>query len=974
MSQTSLQKRFFALALAILAALGGIVYYSHNLVDQTANQAIQTIAETRELEQRVNEIRSRLQNLKQLVYKRTVISYSRDDQVKQKLLRQIELVDNQIKSFFSISSQHSSWREESKEEPGSFAALAVDVKQHFQKIERYIDYYNMVLEDPRLRFPSAGHLNDELLPLNRSFVTAINNAIHEIEQAGKSGQKETVLGILTDLRYAWGQQISVFRMFALSRSGMFDTPRTAMETTLVDRELFVERVSILLSRLSQLDRQGVLSFETSLSVEKMNEIHGQYEKRFDEIKPILMSDEWRIDHLFLQENLQPEFQVLTNLINQISEAIKQHSASVITQTRDVVGGINVLILLSGALLLGVMVLSYLAFERLIRRPVLVVADAMNAEAKGESFYPIMNANIKETRLLVDAFHNMQEQVHSRQTRLESILGSAAEGIISMDENGAIEAFNKAAEDLFGYRENEILGGNINQLFPAEIQARQDSFIADLCKGEIGKTHAEVETVGLHYDGSTFPMSLKISEMTVGGRRLYTAMVDDVSERVTMISNLRHLAEHDSLTGLANRYFFLQELERVVGRASRGQHSDVALLYIDMDNFKYVNDTMGHMAGDKLLVEVSGMLKRRSRETDLVARIGGDEFAVLLYDVSREDVLRTAEAFRSNLQSYHFSFEGRIADVGCSIGVSMVEQSVSKDELLARADLSCNAAKRAGRNRVHLYSEVDRQNLEDISDDMGWVRRIKNAVSSNRFTFALQPIMHAGTREVERCEVLLRMLDENDEFIMPSGFIPPAERFGMMPEIDRWVVDHAVDFLVSGEGDEMKLSINLSAASFDNEQMINFITDKIAQTGIDPARMIFETTETVAMADLELTASFMEKLRKLGCHTALDDFGVGYSSFAYLKTLPVDYVKIDGSFVRDIDSNKLNRAIVKSMNDVAQAMGKLTVAEFVENEAGIHKLELMGVDYLQGYYIGRPEIPAFEVRRIDLVRGTVSSSS
>ncbi|MFP3874448.1 MAG: EAL domain-containing protein [Thiohalophilus sp.] len=973
MPQPSLQKRFFAMALVILAVLGGVVYYSHTLVNQAAGEAIQTIAETRELEQRVNELRSRLQTLMQLVYQRTVISYSQDDHINQKLLEQVEVVDNQIDSFFSKSGQYSSWREESKEEPASFAALAADVKQHFQKIKRYINYYNMVLEDPRLRFPSAGPLNDELLPLNRSFISSLNNAINEMENTESSDQKETALGILTDLRYSWIQQISVFRMFALSRSGMFDTPKTAMRTTLFDRELFVARVSSLLSRLDRLDGLGVLPFETSASVEQMIEIQKQYEKRFNEIKPMLMSDEWRIDHLFLQENLQPEFQVLSDLINRISESIKQHSTNVITQTRDVVGNINVLIMLSGAVLLGVMVLGYLAFERLIRRPVLVVADAMNAEANGESFYPIISANIKETRLLVEAFHNMQGQVHSRQTRLESILGSAAEGIISMDENGVIEAFNKAAEELFGYRASEILGENINQLFPAEIQARQDSLVAGLCQGKIRKTDSEVETVGLHRDGFTFPMSLKISEMTVGGRSLYTALVDDVSERMTMISNLRHLAEHDSLTGLANRYFFLQELERVVQRASRGQHSDVALLYIDMDNFKYVNDTMGHMAGDKLLIEVSGMLKRRSRDTDLVARIGGDEFAVLLYDVTPEDVLHTAEAFRDKLQNHHFSFEGRIADVGCSIGVAMVEQGVSKDELLARADLSCNAAKRAGRNKVHLYSDIDKQNLENISDDMGWVRRIKDAVRDDRFVFVLQPIIHSVTHEVSRCEVLLRMLDDNDKFIMPSGFISPAERFGMMPEIDRWVINHAVDFLASEESDDMKLSVNLSAASFDTEEMLTFITDKIAQTGVDPTRLIFEITETVAMANLELTASFMEKLRKLGCRTALDDFGVGYSSFAYLKDLPVDYVKIDGSFVCDIDSNELNRAIVKSMNDVAQAMGKLTVAEFVENEAGMHMLELMGVDYLQGHHIGRPVIPAFETRRIDLARSTVSSS-
>lgn len=962
---SSLQRRFAILALLVLVVLGGMIVYSQNQASKITREAIQSVAEVRQLERQVNEIRNSLQALEQRVYRRTVISYTDDETVEQQIQHYLEQLNGQINALFTISTRHNNWQEAAKQDPDSFAALAVELKQHVQRLKRYIGYYNMVAADTRLRFPFTQTLNERLLPLNNDFVSAINTAMQGIDSGSETPDSKKLAKLIMDLRYAWVQQISIFRMFVLSRSGMFDTPRSAMEVTLNDRNLFWGIVGDLLEQLHEMDKQGKLPFETSFAVQRMRDIYVEYAEYFSQIKPTLMSDKWRIDHLFLHEQLQPEFSSATQLISKISEKIKNHSTAIIDKTNEVADRINMMIWLSGAIFIGLMLAGYLMFERMIRRPVRVVADAMNAEASGQSFYPIMATNIEETRLLVDAFHNMQEQVHSRQARLESILDNAAEGVITMDANGMIENFNQAAENLFGYSAHEVIGENINQLFPQETRASHGSYINRLCHGDIRSTDSEIETVGLQKDGSTFPVSIKVSEMNIGGQLLYTALVDDVSERITMISNLRHLAEHDSLTGLHNRYSFLQELERVVQRATRGLHEDVALLYIDMDNFKYVNDTMGHMAGDKLLIEVAGMLKKRSRETDLVARIGGDEFAVILYDVGREDVLKAADAFRKKLEHYHFSFEGKLSDVGCSIGVAMVEQGVSKDELLARADLSCNAAKRSGRNKVHVYSESDRQNLENISDDMGWVRRIKDALRSNRFMFVVQPIMLSSTHEINRCEVLLRMLDEEGRFIMPSGFIPPAERFGLMPDIDRWVVNHAIDYLAEDENANFNLSINLSAVSFDDEGMINFITDKIKQTGIDPTRMTFEITETVAMANLELTATFLEKLRSLGCRTALDDFGVGYSSFAYLKDLPVDYVKIDGSFVRDIDTNELNKAIVKSMNDVAQAMGKLTVAEFVETEAGMRVLELIGVDYLQGYYIGRPEIPAFEKRRITL---------
>jgi len=966
-----MKTRFAIVAVVMLMALAGIVYYGRTLIDETTREAIEGVADIRQMERQISDIHSSLQRLEQLIYRHTVISYSQSDNIEKQILNQLAHMNGQINDFFASSSGTGDWRETDKNEPDSFSALAVNLKKRFKEVSRYIKYYNMVVADVRLRFPSAQSLNGKLLPLNREFITAVNNALSDMEDYQVSGDSDDFLKLLVELRYTWIQQVSIFRMFVISRSGMFDSPKKAMINTLNDRGIFVDRIRELLEKLIELDKQGRLPFEASIAVSKMARIHEDYEQHVNKIKPGLMSDEWRVDHIFLHEKLQPEFNHLNELTRHINSQIKKHSTEIINQTRSVAGDINAMIWITGGIWVVLLFMGYLAFERLIRRPVLMMADAMNAEASGESFYPIMNIHTREARLLVDAFYNMQKQVHSRQTRLESILGSAAEGIITMDENGNIESFNKAAELLFGYKAEEIVGQSISRLFPVEIQARPDSFVNDLCHGKIRRSESEIETTGMRREGNSFPMSIKISEMNVAGQRLFTALVDDVSERITMISNLRHLAEHDSLTGLANRYFFLHELDRVVHRAARGQHADVALLYIDMDNFKYVNDTMGHMAGDKLLIEVSGMLRKRSRETDLTARIGGDEFAVILYDVEQEDVLMVANSFRKKLQDYHFSYEGKLVDVGCSIGIAMVEKGVGKDELLARADLSCNAAKRAGRNRVHLYSDHDKKNLDSLADDMGWVRRIKNAVRNDKFVFVFQPIMHTATHESNRCEVLLRMVDENGEFIMPSGFIPPAERFSLMPEIDRWVVNHAIEYLGSKESANLHLAINLSAASFDNDDIINFITEKISYTGIDPTRITFEITETIAMADLELTAGFLKKLRMLGCRTALDDFGVGYSSFAYLKDLPVDYVKIDGSFVWDIDTNELNKAIVKSMNDVAQAMGKLTVAEFVETESGMHMLELVGVDYLQGYYIGRPEIPEFERRRLDRFDNSVS---
>jgi diguanylate cyclase (GGDEF)-like protein len=391
---------------------------------------------------------------------------------------------------------------------------------------------------------------------------------------------------------------------------------------------------------------------------------------------------------------------------------------------------------------------------------------------------------------------------------------------------------------------------------------------------------------------------------------------------------------------------------------RGSRRDFALLYIDLDNFKFVNDTLGHLAGDRVLVEVTEMLSQRIRKSDLLARLGGDEFAILLYDVREDHVLQAAEAHRKMLADYAFKYNGKVINIGCTIGITLFgHEPTSKEDLLVQADVACHIAKRSGRNRVHLYEPEDQKNMTIMSEDMGWARRIKDAIEQDHFRLCCQPIMDMKTGETQRQEVLLRLQGEDGDIILPAGFLPSAERFGLMRAIDRWVVNHAIEALGKQLAKNPKLhySINLSAESIGDVTMLETITNALQRFDVPPTAVTFEITETVAIAHLGTAVEFLTRLRNLGCQTALDDFGVGYSSFAYLKDLPVDYVKIDGSFVRDIPRDTLQHAMVRSMNDIAHAMGKQTIAEFVDCEDCLALLRKMGVDFVQGYYVGRPQL-------------------
>ncbi len=551
------------------------------------------------------------------------------------------------------------------------------------------------------------------------------------------------------------------------------------------------------------------------------------------------------------------------------------------------------------------------------------------------------------------------RILAMQRRMETILDNAAEGIITFDQLGKIESINKATEKLFGYAETEVIGHDISLLIPPpESYDKRAGYLEHFMRNEIRRLIGhEGEAIGRHKDGARFHLALKISEIVVDGMPLYTALAADISERKAMLDHLKIMAEHDGLTGLHNRSYFQNEMERYLEQVRRTGQT-CALLYLDLDNFKFVNDTLGHAAGDRLLIEVASILSKRARKTDVIARMGGDEFTVLLYNVTHEQALNTAESFRKKLANYRFRQAGESVEMGCSIGIAHITpQSRDISEIMSQADLSCHLAKRAGRNRIHMFRPADADKVTAMSLDMGWSHRIKEAIERNRFALACQPIVNARTRRVDSYEVLIRMLDEQNELIMPNGFLPTAERFGLAVDIDKWVIVNAIETLAKQrvENRNLRYSINLSGQTLSDPTVSDLILARLNATGLDAAALTFEVTETVAIADMAAAESFLSRLQRIGCKTALDDFGSGMASFAYLKDLPVDYVKIDGRFVKNLASSPVDQAMVKAMNEIAHALGKKTIAEFVENEESFRLLGKIGVDYGQGYHLGRPDL-------------------
>jgi len=434
---------------------------------------------------------------------------------------------------------------------------------------------------------------------------------------------------------------------------------------------------------------------------------------------------------------------------------------------------------------------------------------------------------------------------------------------------------------------------------------------------------------------------------------FLTQVQDVTERRRFESELRHLADHDPLTGLYNRRRFEQELERHVTEVARyGPRG--ALLVLDLDHFKYANDALGHHAGDELILSVAAILGARLRDSDILARLGGDEFAVLLPTADPTEGEHVAEELlRAVREETGLEGANRRAGVTTSIGIAGFRGSdMTGEELLIEADLAMYDAKEAGRDRYAVVSpETQRPNR--IKARVSWLERIRCALDEDRFVLYAQPIRNLRTGDVSQQELLVRMLGDSDELIPPGAFLPLAERFGLAPAIDRWVAGRAIDLLAADPAGSQALEVNLSGPSLNDSELLALIEAQVKLRGIDPRRLIFEITETAAVANIPLARRFAERLMQLGCRFALDDFGAGFGSFYYLKHLPFDYLKIDGEFVSGCLGSRTDQLIIESVVRIARGLGKETIAEFVSDPQLERFLRSQGVDHAQGFHIGRP---------------------
>ncbi len=461
------------------------------------------------------------------------------------------------------------------------------------------------------------------------------------------------------------------------------------------------------------------------------------------------------------------------------------------------------------------------------------------------------------------------------------------------------------------------------------------------------------------DGRTFWATLAERELQLSGEPLRLSVISDVSELHELTAQLSYQARHDSLTGLINRREFEHRLQQLLqpDATRRG----AGLLYLDLDQFKVINDVSGHLAGDALLAQLGDVLRDALGPDDMIARLGGDEFGVLVANGDAHEVLAAAERLRQIIDEFGFSWEGKPYAVTASIGAIALDAGHPRcqRELLSLADAACYMAKENGRNRVHLFTENDLATSHRLRE-MEWIARLRSALAEDRLCLyyqELQWLQPGVTADGAHFELLIRLRDEHGELVPPGAFVPAAERFGLMPVLDRWVVSTALANFprLHPAGDNIALcAINLSATTMEDEGFPAFVLDQLKRSKVPAGRICFEVTETAAIANMTRVIALIKQLRALGCRFAIDDFGAGMSSFGYLKDLPVDFIKIDGCFIREIETDPMSRSIVRAVTDIGHQMGAGVIAEFVNSEATCEILRGIGVDFVQGYLIHEPQ--------------------
>ncbi|MBI2380734.1 MAG: EAL domain-containing protein [Gammaproteobacteria bacterium] len=532
-------------------------------------------------------------------------------------------------------------------------------------------------------------------------------------------------------------------------------------------------------------------------------------------------------------------------------------------------------------------------------------------------------------------------------------------VLEMDAGGAIRFLNRAWAQLTGFSVDE----GLHKPFAAFIAPKEESqgalrrYFQSLLAGEARDCRFELELRSRSGDPlwADCRLVLMVAE---DGRKSVSGSLDNITHRKLAESEVERLRLHDSLTGLYNRVFFDARLAELAHRADTWGERH-ALLVIDLDHFKVINDSVGHHAGDMALQEISRLLAKRLRQDDILCRVGGDEFAVLLADSDVEQAMPIATAIAELIKAHPCRFDDQVFALGSSIGISLIDgSSATSDEYLKRADIALYVAKQRGRNRIRVYDPADRDS-DELRASVDWARRLRQALDEGCLELHFQPVLHIASGQIAYYEALAR-LRLPERLVAPGEFIPALERAGEMPTLDFAVLDEVVAVLAANP-ELPRIAFNLSAQSFTDARLLPRLEDALEKSGVRPARLIVELTESDSLSDVRASQQVISRLNELGCSFSIDDFGSGFSTFAYLKELPAQSLKLDGSYVRNLASDPVDQALVQAISQVAVALGKATVAEFVEDAAVLDALRRLGIDYAQGYYIGRPQ-PLAQIAR------------
>ncbi|GGY77682.1 hypothetical protein GCM10011613_22820 [Cellvibrio zantedeschiae] len=565
-------------------------------------------------------------------------------------------------------------------------------------------------------------------------------------------------------------------------------------------------------------------------------------------------------------------------------------------------------------------------------------------------YLVSNAQFAERVKTLEAreheFRNLYESHHQLLDDLQSV-------VMELDEDLKICFLNRTWESLMGYPIEDSVGRSIED-FTSPDDAHQFAVFKEKITSAIHekKTSTEIELCLRDVNDQKIWTQLKISRSTRSEQfSTLTICLDNITERRKSQEQLKYLAMHDSLTGLHNRHHFESTLEQLSKDAwrSKRQHG---LVYLDLDHFKVINDTFGHQKGDEVLREMSTMLARRVRKPDILCRLGGDEFAVLLRNVTAQGAQDFAREIQKTIGEFSFQLQEQRINLGCSIGVTLIDGSAhTAEEHFMRADIALYVAKGRGRNLIHLYDPKDNES-DELRLRINISQKIRKAISEDRMVLYFQPIYDVNKDKISYYESLVRLREPDGTIVGPAEFIPALEAAGEMHLLDRWIIKLATRTLK--EYPELNhIAINLSAQAFKDETLVPTILESLKNTGVNPNRITFELTESASLFNLNITQRVIAELHRLGCSFSVDDFGSGFSSFAYLKDLPADYIKLDGSFIQNLHKDSIDQALVKAMIQVIQALGKKAVAEYVENEEILNILKKMGIDFVQGYHIGHP---------------------